>query len=177
MAATRPNRESSAADRPLCLADERTGGDVRLVTEQEREFVDAMGRHFEAESVPRIGGRIFGFLLLQDGPCSLDDLADQLEISKASASTNARLLEDWLLIERTSIPGDRRDYYQVSADPARTLEFRLTRIREHGALLRQGADVASASAAAVRLRSMARFNAECIEALEPLLARWRSRGG
>lgn len=147
------------------------------MTEPEREFVDAMGRHFEAESVPRIGGRIFGFLLLQEAPCSLDDLADQLGISKASASTNARLLEDWLLIEKTSIPGDRRDYYQVSADPVRTLEFRLARIREHGALLRAGADVASSAAAAQRLRDMARFNAESIEALEPLLARWRARGG
>ena len=146
------------------------------MTEQERDFVDAMGRHFEAESVPRIGGRIFGFLLLQESPCSLDDLADLLEISKASASTNARLLENWLLIEKTSIPGDRRDYYQAAADPVRTLEFRLARVREHGALLQTGAAVASSPVAAARLRGMARFNAESIAALEPLLSRWRAGG-
>ncbi len=144
------------------------------MTEHERDFVEAMARHFEAEGVPRIGGRIFGFLLLQDKPCSLDDLAAQLEISKASASTNARLLEQWALIGPTSVPGDRRDYYEAAADQTKPLEFRLHRVRELGTLLRQGAAGASKPEVSERLASMARFNDEAIAALEPLLTRWRT---
>lgn len=143
------------------------------MTEAELEFVEAMGRHFEAEGVPRIGGRMFGLLLLQEEPCSLDDLVDQLEVAKASASTNARLLEQWALIEQVSVPGDRRDYYQAAPDQTRTLEFRLARIREYGVLLRQGAAAASRSAVARRLGIMADFNTESIAAIETLLARWR----
>ena len=144
------------------------------MTESEREFVEAMGRHFEAEGVPRIGGRIFGFLLLRETPCSLDDIVEQLEVSKASASTNARLLEQWALIQRTGVPGDRRDYYQADADQTRTLEFRLTRVRELGNLFRQASAIAPADSVKRRLASMARFNDEAIAALEPLLARWRT---
>lgn len=147
------------------------------MTQAELEFVEAMGRHFEAEGVPRIGGRMFGFLLLQAEPCSLDDLVLQLEVSKASASTNARLLEQWALIQRVGMPGDRRDYYEAAPDQTRTLEFRLARIREYGALLRQGAAAASRPDVGERLSTMARFNAESIAALEPLLARWRAPTG
>ena len=143
------------------------------MTPDELHFVDAMARHFEGDGVPRIGGRIFGFLLLQEGPCSLDDLATHLDISKASASTNARLLEQWALIERTSVPGDRRDYYQVAADHTRPLEFRLARVREYGTLLRQAAGAASKPAVAAKLSALARFNDEAIAALEPLIERWR----
>jgi DNA-binding transcriptional regulator GbsR (MarR family) len=144
------------------------------LTEQEREFVEAMGRHFEADGVPRIGGRMFGFLLLREAPCSLDDLVTELDISKASASTNARLLEEWALIRQTSVPGDRRDYYAAVPDQTRTLEFRLTRVRELGSLFRSGAASAPSPEVTRRLTSMARFNDEAIAALEPLLARWRA---
>ena len=143
--------------------------------EAEREFVEAMGRHFEVEGVPRIGGRMFAFLLLRETPCSLDDLVEELAISKASASTNARLLEQWALIRRTSIPGDRRDYYTADPDQTRTLEFRLARVREYGDLLRVGAGAATSPVIARRLDSLARFHVEAIDALEPLLAKWRAR--
>ena len=144
------------------------------MTEAEREFVDAMGRHFEGEGVPRIGGRMFGFLLLKSAPCSLDDLAEQLEVSKASASTNARLLEEWALVRRTSMPGDRRDYYEIAPDQTGTLEFRLNRVRELGNLLRGAAGSVTDAVVVSRLASIARFNDEAIAALEPLIARWRS---
>lgn len=154
----------------------RAAHDGGAVTEAERAFVEAMGRHFEAEGVPRIGGRIFAFLLLQDTPCSLDDMAEQLEVSKASASTNARLLEDWALIDKTSIPGDRRDYYQAAADQSRPFEFRLARLREYAALLGQGHAAAASPAAAHRLASMAGFTRESLGLLESLLARMRASG-
>ena len=143
------------------------------MTEAELGFLDAMGRHFEAEGVPRIGGRMFAFLLLREEPCSLDDIVEQLGVSKASVSTNARLLEAWALIQRVGRPGDRRDFYQVSPDPARTLELQLARIRAYGTLLRQGVSAASKPEIAARLEAMAEFNEQSIAALEPLVSRWK----
>ena len=72
---------------------------------------------FEAEGFSRTAGRIFGRLLLSDAPLSLDQLAADLEASKASISTETRLLERRGALERVGRRGDRRAYYQVAPKP------------------------------------------------------------
>lgn len=79
-------------------------------------FTDRMGLLFEAEGQPRTAGRIFGYLMVSDDPCSLDGLAEALTVSKASVSTNARMLADKGVLERVCRPADRHDYYRVSPD-------------------------------------------------------------
>jgi len=81
-----------------------------------QNFIERMGLMIEAEGMPRIAGRIFGFLLIHEGAFSLDELAEGLQVSKASISTNARLLEQHGVLERTSAPGDRRDFYRMGND-------------------------------------------------------------
>jgi len=75
-----------------------------------------MGLALEYDGLPRIAGRIFGLLLVSEDARSLDDLAAELRVSKASVSTNARMLEQRAVLERISRPGDRRDYYRVLPD-------------------------------------------------------------
>jgi DNA-binding transcriptional regulator GbsR (MarR family) len=89
----------------------------REVVEAATHFIERLGLQVEGEGFPRISGRIVGFLLLQDRPYSLDELADELKVSKASISTNARALERLGYVERHSVPGDRRDYYQIVDEP------------------------------------------------------------
>lgn len=102
-------------------------------------FIERMGLFFEADGAPRIAGRMFGLVLLSPDPCSLDDLAEQLQVSKASVSTNSRLLELWGAVERVTRPGDRRDYYQVADNiPIRMLERRLERIHQMRELISEG---------------------------------------
>jgi DNA-binding transcriptional regulator GbsR (MarR family) len=79
-------------------------------------FIERMGLALEADGLPRIAGRIFGLLLVSEDCRSLDDLAAELRVSKASVSTNARLLEQRGVLERNSRPSDRRDYYRVPPD-------------------------------------------------------------
>ena len=91
-------------------------------------FTDRMGMLFEAEGRPRIAGRIFGRLLVSEEPRSLDQLAADLAVSKASASTNARMLAGLGILERICRPGDRHDYYRVTPDLfERTIAERLSR--------------------------------------------------
>jgi DNA-binding transcriptional regulator GbsR (MarR family) len=85
--------------------DEKTSG-----------FIERMGLALEADGLPRIAGRIFGLLLVSEDCRSLDDLAAELRVSKASVSTNARLLEQRGVLERNSRPSDRRDYYRMPPD-------------------------------------------------------------
>lgn len=83
---------------------------------QTAHFIETMGLALESDGLPRIAGRIFGLLLVSEEARSLDDLAAELGVSKASVSTNARLLEDRGVLERVSRPADRRDYYQMPRD-------------------------------------------------------------
>lgn len=79
-------------------------------------FIERMALALEADGLPRIAGRIFGLLLVSEDCRSLDQLAAELHVSKASVSTNARLLEQRGVLERNSRPSDRRDYYRIPPD-------------------------------------------------------------
>ena len=145
--------------------------------EKAGRFVEGMGLFFESEGGPRIAGRLFAFLLLQDEPQSLDALAESLRVSKASISTNARLLEERGLVERVSRPGDRRDYYIAAPDQSRTVELRLEGVRQMGALLEQALDAIPRRrrAARERLTRMIELNRQATRWLDDLLASWRRR--
>ena len=105
-------------------------------------FIERMGLLMEQDGLPRIAGRIYGLMLVSPGACSLDDIAESLAVSKASVSNDARMLERFGLIERVSRPGDRRDYYQVSANSLeRTLSVRLERMHQMDHLLEHAAEL------------------------------------
>lgn len=108
------------------------------IDERTARFVEQMGMLGEEEGLPRIAGRIFGFLLLSSEAWSLDDLADILGVSKGSVSTDARRLEGLGYLERKTVPGDRRDYYSISPDVfAHSLRRRLDRMRKFHGLVEQ----------------------------------------
>jgi DNA-binding transcriptional regulator GbsR (MarR family) len=92
------------------------------------QFVERMGLALESDGLPRIAGRIFGLLLISEEALSLDELAAELRVSKASVSTNARLLEHRGVLELVSRPADRRDYYRIPRDLfSHTMAQRLAR--------------------------------------------------
>jgi len=80
----------------------------------EKQFVEEVGIVFEQTGLPRMAGRILGWLLLSDPPHqSTDELAEALMASKGSISTMTRLLIQFNLIERFSLPGIRHDYFRI----------------------------------------------------------------
>jgi DNA-binding transcriptional regulator GbsR (MarR family) len=106
------------------------------VDARKEQFVERMGLMTEADGLPRIAGRIFGYLLLTPGECSLDELAAALGVSRASVSNDARRLAQMGLIERRSRPGDRRDYYRSAPEAFRhSIEARIEGLRRFHALI------------------------------------------
>ena len=94
-------------------------------------FIEQIAVLLETDGLPRVAGRLFGLLLVTEELRSLDDLAEQLGVTKASISVNARLLEQKGVVERVSMPGDRRDYYRIADDIVeRAMQQRLARIRQ-----------------------------------------------
>jgi DNA-binding transcriptional regulator GbsR (MarR family) len=90
--------------------------EAQTLSTEAQSFVESMGVYFERYALPRIGGRLLGLLLVADRPFSLDDMATILSVSRASVSTNVRLIQAIGLAELVTRTGDRRDYYQFTHD-------------------------------------------------------------
>ncbi|PLY16882.1 MAG: transcriptional regulator [Sedimenticola sp.] len=98
------------------------------------EFVERLGLVAQADGLPRIAGRIMGFLVIHGGPYSFSELAEHLKVSRGSISSNTRLLESLGVIERITRPGERQDYFQMRPHPymelVRGLQSRLNKARQ-----------------------------------------------
>ncbi len=81
---------------------------------EKKHFVEDVGLFFEQGGMPRMAGRIVGWLLICNPPHqSLLEMAQILEASNASISTMTRLLIQMGLVERVGLPGHRRDHYRL----------------------------------------------------------------
>jgi DNA-binding transcriptional regulator GbsR (MarR family) len=142
-------------------------------TDPVQDFVEAMGLRFQDQQMPRIAGRLFGLLLVEGGPFSFGELADRLECSRGSISTNARMLADFGLIERVAKPGDRQDHYRIAPEGlAPIFRKQMVRMREMSLRYRLAAEHLPSvrSDARRRLVAAAVLSEKAVEGLERGLA-------
>jgi len=92
------------------------------VQQARRRLVEAGGRVSQDLGMGRIVGQMLVCLYLSPEEVSLDDLAAELELSKASASIATRQLESFGLIRRAWKQGDRRSYYRSADNIAHALQ-------------------------------------------------------
>ena len=78
------------------------------------EMIDEAGEKSEKFGFPRVAGQLNGLLFLHKGAMSLDEMANRLEVSKASISTNIRILERWKAVRRVYNRGERKNYYEMN---------------------------------------------------------------
>jgi len=94
-------------------------------------FIDEMGIILQESGGSRISGRIFGLLLTEGKELSLLQISERLGVSRASVSTNARMLTRSGVLKLTTHAGDRQDYYQMAkfayTDIIGDLSFRFRR--------------------------------------------------
>ena len=89
------------------LEDERPDTEIM-------DFVDQMGGYFESSGLPRLAGRLLGWLLVCDPERqSSEELAAALGASSGGISINARMLSQFGFIERLGVAGDRRTYFRL----------------------------------------------------------------
>ncbi len=113
---------------------------------EEKRFVEEVGLYFEQAGLPRMAGRILGWLMISNPPHqTTSELTEALLASKGSISTMTRLLIRISLIERISLPGQRRDYFCIKPGAWHQLIkeslVRITTVRqlaEHGLELLEG---------------------------------------
>ncbi len=82
-----------------------------ILTPALSKFVESLGGYFESFGIPRIGGRMLGLLLVSEKPLSSENISAILKVSRASISTNLRMLLAVGWAEKVSFTGDRTTYY------------------------------------------------------------------
>ena len=141
-------------------------------------FIERMGLSAQVEGMPRIAGRMVAWFVLNGGPISLSELAGALNISKASASTNARMLTGLGVLEKTPNSEGRQDYYQQAEDGySRLLEGYVHRMQERLDMINElrPAIPPDRDDVAARVSQMYSFYEQAIENTVSLIARMRGQ--
>jgi len=77
------------------------------------DLINAIGEKAEKFGFSRIAGQLEGLLLFSKHPMSLDEMAERLEVSKGSISTNIRFLESWKVVKKVYHRGARKNFYEI----------------------------------------------------------------
>lgn len=101
-----------------------------MIDKVMQDFIERMGLIAQGDGLPRIAGRIFGLFVIKEQTYSFSELSQLLQVSRASISTNTRLLENLGVLERTSKAGERQDFFRLRKKPylsvLRSMQSRLS---------------------------------------------------
>jgi len=79
-------------------------------------FIRRWGEMAASWGIGRTMAEIHALLYLASEPLCTDDVMEQLEVSRGSASTNLRQLENWGLVYRIHRRNDRKEYFEAETD-------------------------------------------------------------
>jgi DNA-binding transcriptional regulator GbsR (MarR family) len=143
----------------------------RALASDAKDFIHEAAGMMMLWGMPAMPARLFAYLLLQQEPASLDQIADELEMSKSTASVAARLLERYLLIRRQGERGTKRVYYEVSSSYVGFLLEEAQRLGAFGEFLKKRASVAPSKITVKRLKQMSGFFLGMQESMTEAVAR------
>ncbi len=82
--------------------------------QKQRELVETIGRFYEDEGLQPTAGRILGLLMVMDKEkFTFDEIVEELQISKSSASLALRILQARGDVDYTTLPGDKKRYFEL----------------------------------------------------------------
>jgi hypothetical protein len=141
------------------------------LSDAQLRFVDEFSALLAPWGLPPASGRVYGYVLLRETPVSLDQIAVDLQLSKAGAWTAAKVLERNGHVRRYGQPGSKRSLYAPSYNYAAIHLAHCRTYGELGGLLSQSASqVAATEGAAARLDEMGRFLVGMRAAIEQAIA-------
>jgi len=86
------------------------------VAEAKQHFIQGVSRIANFWGFPKAMGAIFGAVYLSPEAVSLDEIVEQVGVSKGAVSTNIRNLERLGIVHRQIKLGDRKDYYTAETE-------------------------------------------------------------
>lgn len=144
-------------------------------------FIQDYGLGYQSFGLPKMMGQIVGLLLFHAEPVSLDDITEELQVSKGPVSQVMRRLRDHNLVRRAWVPGSRRDHYeavpdifgQAFANHAALQNENLALARKYTQLIRNNETELPESYAA-RIKEMDRFYTMMNKHLANFLEEWQA---
>ena len=80
----------------------------------KQQFIEEFGDQIDEFGLPRMYGRVLGALLISGKPMmSMDELSTDLQASHGSISMATQMLSRLGMVEKLSVPGERKHFYRV----------------------------------------------------------------
>jgi DNA-binding transcriptional regulator GbsR (MarR family) len=87
-----------------------------ILSDSARQFILHWGEMGARWGVNRTVAQVHALLYLSPDSLTAEDIADTLSVARSNVSTSLKELQNWNLVQTDSRIGDRRDYFQTSAD-------------------------------------------------------------
>ena len=142
-------------------------------SKNKQRFIQDVARLLMPWGVPPVAARLYGYLLLCPHPVSLDQITDDLAVSKSSASVAARLLESYTLARRHHEPGTKRALYAVADDYEAMIRQQNQLLDALADQLNAGVRVVTSKSVSARLEEMADFYRVMRSAMEDAMGHWK----
>ncbi|MEO1021798.1 MAG: MarR family transcriptional regulator [Bacteroidota bacterium] len=84
--------------------------------ELKQRLIEAYSHAYQNLGYSSLMGKMVGLLLISPEALSLDQISEELKMSKGPISQIARRLKDHKLIEKEWVPGERKDFYRAAED-------------------------------------------------------------
>jgi len=88
----------------------------QTVRDARERFVALWGQMASNWGVPRTMAEVHALLFIAGEPMNTDDVMQGLGISRGNASMTLRALQEWGIVSRVHLRGDRKEYFQAEQD-------------------------------------------------------------
>lgn len=149
-----------------------------LLNDEQKVLIEDFGTYIESSGGARSLGKIWGYLLISGIPKSLDDMVNDLQISKGMASLSVRQGVQISLFRKVGIPGSKRDFYQLHSDAwAATLHTSIAQGVLMGQYLRRARELVLEEQAVSTIDESIEFFEFVIQQTQQILVQWEERKG
>ncbi|MBR9844710.1 MAG: MarR family transcriptional regulator [Algicola sp.] len=84
--------------------------------EAKIKFVSTWGSLGSLWGINKAMAQIQALLFISTKPLSMEDIMEELQISRGNTSMNLRQLMDWGIVTKELIPGERKEYFTTEKD-------------------------------------------------------------
>lgn len=84
--------------------------------EAKIKFVSTWGSLGSLWGINKAMAQIQALLFISTKPLSMEDIMEELKISRGNTSMNLRQLMDWGIVTKEIIPGERKEYFTTEKD-------------------------------------------------------------
>ncbi|KRG11691.1 GbsR/MarR family transcriptional regulator [Lederbergia galactosidilytica] len=89
---------------------------MEQLNKARERIIETIAQNIHLYGLTPSAGRLYGMMFFQRKPITLDEMKEELGMSKTSMSTTVRALSDLKMVERVWKKGVRKDLYQVEED-------------------------------------------------------------